>query len=87
MLTGVTSTGFEYTIADDNLDDMELLDALAAVDNGNILAASKVCTLLFGKEQKKALYDHVRDENGKVRYSSVVRELTDIILHSENGKN
>ena len=65
MLTGVTSTGFEYTIADDNLDDMELLDALAAVDNGNILAASKVCTLLFGKEQKKALIDTVTQKLGE----------------------
>ena len=86
MLTGVTSTGFEYTIPEENID-MELLDALAEVDDGNVLASSKACTLLLGKEQKKALYNHVRNEKGKVPPAALIAELMDIVKNAKDGKN
>ena len=36
MIEGKTSTGFSYKIQDDVLDDMELLDALVDMDNGDM---------------------------------------------------
>ena len=86
MLTGTTSSGFEWEIAEDALDDMELLDALAEIDAGKLEAASAACLHLLGKPQRTALYDHLRDERGRVRISAVSTELGEILLAMKDGK-
>jgi len=53
MINGKTKDGFEYILSDAALDNMELVDALEELDEGNTLAAAKVISLLLGKEQKK----------------------------------
>lgn len=53
MISGVTKNGFAFEITDERADNMELIDALADIDDGNLLAVSKVLTLLLGPEQKK----------------------------------
>ena len=87
MLTGVTSSGFHFEIDEDNLDDIEVLEGLAKIDKGNPLALPDVIERILGTEQKKALYEHIRKEKGKVPTSTVNQELTDIILNADNGKN
>jgi len=87
MLKGKTSTGFEYEIENDQLDNMELLEALAEADAGKVLAIVKVCDLLLGKEQKQRLYDHCRTEKGNVPTASITNEILSIIQGQENGKN
>ena len=86
MLTGTTSSGFNWQIEEDALDDMELLDALAEIDAGKLEAASAACLHLLGKPQRTALYDHLRDENGRVRISAVSTELGEILLAMKDGK-
>lgn len=87
MLTGTTSTGFEYSIPEEQLDNMELLDALAEADSGKLLAISRVCDLLLGREQKARLYDHCRTERGNVPTGAIRDEILDIIQGQDNGKN
>lgn len=87
MLTGTTSTGFNYEISEAQLDNMELLDALAEADAGKLLAISRVCDLLLGKEQKKKLYDHCRTEEGTVPTGALSKEILDIIQNQDQGKN
>ena len=87
MLTGTTSTGFNYEIPDEQLDNMELLDALADADAGKLLAISRVCDLLLGKEQKQRLYDHCRTEKGNVPTTAIRDEILSIIEGQNNGKN
>lgn len=87
MLTGVTSSGFEYKITDESIDDMDLVEALAEVDSGSKLAITKVLSLLFGEDQKKALYEHLREKYGRVPISAVESELMDVIKNSKDGKN
>ena len=87
MLTGTTSSGFAYQIEDEQLDNMELLDALAEADSGKILAISRVCDLLLGKEQKQRLYEHCRTEKGNVPTAAVRDEILNIIQGQANGKN
>lgn len=80
----ITRSGFEWEIDDDANDDQELLDALVELDeNGS--KYGKVLDILLGKEGKKALYEHVRNEKGKVRASLVVKELADIVTAMKNG--
>lgn len=86
MLTGTTSTGFAWEIEEDALDDMELLDALTAVDGGQVDAVSPACLHLLGKKQRAALYDHRRDADGRVRISAVAAELGEILTGLKDGK-
>ena len=43
--------------------------------------------MLLGAEQKKALYDHVRTEDGLVPTEKVMAELTQIMTSGQNAKN
>lgn len=78
MITGKTSSGFAFSISDEALDNMELLDAIADTCDGKVLAVSKVCRLLLGDEQRKRLYDHLRSESGSVPSGAVSKELLEI---------
>lgn len=86
MLTGTTSTGFAWQVEEEALDDMELLDALVAWDNGAGEASSTVCLHLLGKQQRAALYDHLRDENGRVKLTAAVAAVNEILAEIRDGK-
>lgn len=84
MLTGVTGSGFNYEIADERINNMELVDALAEFDavedDGEMtLIMSRVCTLLLGSKQKAKLYDHLRASAGNVPIDKVINEVKEII--------
>lgn len=87
MRTGKTKTGFEYKIAESALDNMELVDALAELDEGNTTVISRICKLLFGNEQKKALYNHLRTAEGNVPVAAFTQEIFDIFEQLKDGKN
>lgn len=87
MISGVTKNGFAFEIADERADNMELIDALADIDDGNILAVSKVLTLLLGPEQKKKIYDFVRTEDGIVSAQTVSEMIVEILAAKKETKN
>lgn len=87
MYIGKTQSGFEFEIAEDTLNNMELVDAIAEVDD-NPLAISNVVRLLLGKEDRKRLYDHIRTEHGNVPVEAMSTELTQIFeACGDAGKN
>lgn len=86
-LKGETSKGFAYEIQEKDLDNMELIDALADLDEGNVLATSKVLTLLLGKEQKKKFYDFYRNENGKVPLATISEAIAELLSNHGETKN
>ena len=80
MIQGKTESGFQYELNDNVLNNMELVDAIADLDDrGSLFALSRVCLLLVGKEQRKLLYDHVRTEDGRVPNNDVEREVIEIL--------
>ena len=85
MLTGTTSTGFTWNIEEDALDDMELLDGLVGWENGDQSAASAVCLHLLGKEQRAALYEHLRGVNGRVKATQVLTAVNEILVELRDG--
>ena len=84
MITGKTSTGFEFSISKKRLENYELVEALAEVD-ANPLLMPKVVNLLLG-EQAAALKDHVRDEEGLVDVNLMGQEIREI-FESQQVKN
>lgn len=80
MIEGKTSSGFKYKIADDALDDMELLDALAEMDEGSSTSYRYAIKALLGEDQRKALYEHVRDKKtGRVSAKAVFRAFAEVL--------
>lgn len=82
-----TRTGFEATVQASRLNDMELLEIIGAVDDGETQKLPQLCKMLLGEEQKKALYDHCRTEAGNVPIDAVLLEMQDIFKAlSEDAK-
>ena len=86
MYKGVTSSGFEYEIDEKNADNMELVDAVSDVTEGDKLAVSRVCRLILGVDQRKRLYEHLRTEDGRVPVEAVTREIFEIFNGTDSGK-
>ncbi len=89
MIQGTTKSGFAYELQDDAMNNMELVDAMAELDDGgHPFALSRVCLLLLGRDQRKRLYDHIRTEDGRVPPKAMGEEIADIIRgFGEQGKN
>ncbi len=81
------SNGFKVTISENVMDNMELVDALAEMKDENPLEVSKVCTMVLG-DNKKALYDYIRTEDGRVPVKEVQKCIKEIFeSFGEKGKN
>lgn len=88
MIKGKTESGFNFKIDEATFNDMELLELLVDADNGNYLAISKVLDIILGQDQKKKLYDHVRNDNGRVQIDLVTNEVKEILtLSGTKAKN
>lgn len=82
-----TKSGLYLEIEEERLNNMELLDALTDLDGGDGTALSTVLRLLLTKEQKKALYDHLRIPGGTVPIEAVAETLREIFEASQPAKN
>ena len=78
MKTIITDTGFKCKVSEDITDDMEFLDILVQVSRGDMTYLPDMLIGLLGEKSKKALYEHCRDKNGRVRSSKVITEVYDI---------
>lgn len=82
-----TESGLSIRVNDDAFDDMELVDDLAALDEGEAFAVSRVLKKLFEPAEKKKLYDFCR-EDGKVKIEKTTKTLIEIFkAMGEDGKN
>ena len=83
-IKGTTPSGWQYELSEAVFDNMELVDALAEMEEnpGNI---SIVCKLLLG-DKRKAYYDHIRAEDGRVPLAVVSSDLEYIFSTSQPGK-
>lgn len=79
MIKGVTESGFAFELDAARLDNMELVDAIAEVDGGNLLVVSKLCRLLLGDSERKKLYDFVRVD-GRVPISRVADLINEVLV-------
>ena len=81
-----TSSGFEYELDPAIANDMELLEDLAGWDDGNLVCVPRAIERLLGKEQKDALYNHLRGEDGRVPTDKVMAEVIEIFNSTKETK-
>lgn len=77
MLKGKTKSGFKYEIADENVNNYELFEVMAEIDE-NPLLLPKLLKMLMGEEQKQALVEHLRGDNGKVTMEAIQSAVAEI---------
>ena len=87
-----TSSGFEYEINTQNLNDMTIIDGLITMNDATVqehirvVAMIRVLRGLLGEEQKDALYAHVIQKEGQAKTEAIGRELREIIESLDENK-
>jgi len=79
--------GFEVEILDSTVDDWEFLEVLGDIDEGEAGLIVRAARMLLGKEGVKHLKEHLRDETGKVRSTTMVDALREIMESAGETKN
>ena len=77
MINITMGDGFKIQLDENVFDDFELMELYAKVAK-NPIWIGDLAEKLLGAEQKKALIEHLRDENGKVHTSAVMNALKEI---------
>ena len=77
MINITMEDGFRIHLEENVFDDFELVELYAKVAK-NPIWIGDLAEKLLGAEQKKALIEHLRDENGKVRTTAVMNALKEI---------
>lgn len=82
-----TSAGFEWDMDPAVMDDILVIEDLAALDQGDLLKVPEVLRRLLGEPGKRALYEHLKTKEGRVPISAVSAALAEIITAmGDSGK-
>ena len=82
MIKGKTSNGFEYEVDETAIRNIEVLDHLAELDDGNLIALPKLLKLMFSKEDKKRLYQVCGNDT-----EAVLKTTMEIFQSNGEAKN
>lgn len=80
---GTTKTGFPFDISMERMENYEVVETIAEIDE-NPLVLPRLLKLLLG-DQVATLKDHVRGEDGMVPTQKLMDEVRDI-FESQNVK-
>lgn len=89
----VTSSGFEFEVDENVLDDMRLVDMLSDLMDDEtpefkkVIILPKLLSFILGAEQKAALYKKIADENGGRVPVEAVSAMLGEILSAQNAGN
>lgn len=81
MIEGKTRSGFKFSLDEEKLDDMEILEYLAEVED-DLSQLPKLLEIFLGAEQKQRLYDFVKKKEGRVSIKTTYEILLDIFAEA-----
>lgn len=90
MIKGETASGFKFEIEPADINDMEFLERLGIAFESDITKIPGIMAEILGADQRARLYDHLRNERGKVpieKAMEVFQEILTIANESTEGKN
>lgn len=85
-MKGKTESGFSFTIADDVLDDWEILEILRDIDNGEQGKIVDAVDMVLGNGLKEKLKAFIKMRDGKITISAMTTEFFAILSAIGNGK-
>ncbi len=74
------------SVAPDDLNDMELFEDLCALDEGKAHFLPRVVRRFLGEEQKTALYEFLRGDDGRVTIAAVSAAILEIFEQVNSAK-
>lgn len=81
--------GFSVELRENCMDNMEMIDALSEMTSDeDALAISKVCKLLMDDKQRKELYNHLREDDGRVPVAGIgaaIKQIFDSFAGKEKN--
>lgn len=86
MAEVTTKSGFNAKIADDAIDNWDVLTYFREIDKGNLGAIVDVAPILLGEKQMESLKKHVKPKNGVVKASDMIKEISEIITELKATK-
>lgn len=89
MVEGKLSNGYEYSIAEENLDNYETFEKLCDLDqnpNQNLYLVREVLIDILGRQQYEDLKSFVREQDGRIGTEKMFSLLTEI-LNIDEVKN
>lgn len=84
-LVDVESMGIEVTIDTDRFDDLELIDMMDDVQEGDPLKVGKILKKILGKDWKR-VYDGLRGDDGVVPASRAMQFFGEV-MEAAGAKN
>lgn len=85
LITGKTTSGFEFEIDPEVLDDWELVELFAEANSvGGAIQAYK---MMLGKEQYERLKEHCRTPKGRVSTAQIEKNIDEIVKAAKPVKN
>lgn len=81
MIEGKTRSGFKFSLDEEKLDDMEILEYLAEVED-DLSQLPKLLEIFLGAEQKQRLYNFVKKKEGRVSIKTTYEILLDIFAEA-----
>lgn len=86
-MTHVTlSCGFEADIDETAVQDMEFLDALTEMQDGDPTGLSRMCGMLMEKADKKKLYEMISKKEGRATVEAVGKQITELLEQLQSKK-
>ena len=73
-----TASGFEWDMDLAVMDDILLIEDIAALDQGDLLKMSIILSKLLGEDGKQALYAHLLTADGRVPIEALSNALAEI---------
>jgi len=73
------SCGFEADIDETRIADMEFMDAINDIQEGDLTGLSKLAGIILPKPERKKLYDCVRNEDGLATIDKVGDMLFELL--------
>ena len=86
-MKGKTKSGYEVEVADEKFDDMQVLDYLVAVTEGDMTGIAGLIRKLLTPEQKLDFYSHVKRIHGSTGIEPVALEFFELFQSFQDGKN
>lgn len=75
----ITVRGIKLKVAKDAMDDMEVVELMGAIQNGEIFAFPKLAKLLFGEDGYKTAKDGLADKNGRTRLTDMAKFFEEVM--------
>ena len=75
----VTVKGVKVKVAKDAMDDMETVELLGAMQDGDVFAFPKLCKKLFGEKSYETIKEKLKDSAGTTSVTAMTEFFTDAL--------